>query len=100
MAAQEEQRQAVVAIRSWILSLVEPSGGRNVLLFSPPASLLTTDLVDHSARCDRDEPALRTLRDAVARPGCDRLHQCVLDSVLTGIELPESPQQRAEHSGS
>ena len=52
--------------------------------------------VDEASRCHAQQPAAGLLRDAPCRPLASGLDQGLLHGVLTGGELPVSPDERSE----
>jgi hypothetical protein len=101
MAAQKQQGQRVVLIRHLLVvgSRCKEFVGwytRRDRVFAAPASLLTAQLVGHPPGGDRDQPAPRALRHASVGPLNGSCKQCLLHRVLTRIELPSAPDERAE----
>ena len=59
-------------------------------------ALIAAQLVGQPPRGDRDQPAARVVRHALARPLDGGGQQRLLDGVLAGVELAVAPDERAE----
>src|SRR6266545_2617408 len=101
MAAHEQQGQRVVlrrlvgiGRRRQQLVRRDRRGGRD---FAAPARRLAAQLVGQPPRRDRDQPAARAVRDALAGPLRGRREQRFLDGVLAEVEMPVTPGERREH---
>jgi hypothetical protein len=94
MAAQEQQRQAIVSNR-----FLPRSRGRltGQLVLATLPKLLGAELVDHAAVADPDQPATGMVWNAVVGPLLRGGEQRFLDRVLGDVEVAESAHQRAEH---
>ena len=94
VAAEQEQGQGVVDRRH------RPRVGRGhpdgVLLPPLPGGVAAPHL-GAPAGGDRDQPALRVVREPFRRPLCRGGEQGLLDGVLAGVEAAVPAHQRAEH---
>jgi len=93
MTAQEQQDQCVVGV----LCRARWLGKRPDRVLTTSTSLLTAQQIGQPARSDRDQPPTRILRKAVGRPLRRCRQQRLLHRVLRGVEVPEPPDDRAEH---
>ena len=85
MAAEEEQRQRVVAIRQGRLRVGRLARRGHDL--APPARALAAQPVGHPPRRDRDQPARRVVGHALDRPLGRRSQQCLLYGVLRVVDV-------------
>src|SRR5215469_7370992 len=102
MTAQEQQREGVVTVITWmvvgevgdrgIAGSVQRSGG-----FPAPPGAVGAPLVDQRSSGDGQQPSSRLLRYPLAWP----LHRCreqrFLHRVLAGVKLPVPADQGGEH---
>ena len=96
MAAQKEQRKAVVGLLGRLGGLhrfLADSRGH----LPVTAGLVAAEQVDHSPVANPDQPAARVLRHPFGRPPLHRGEQRLLDGILGDLEVTESADQRAKH---
>jgi hypothetical protein len=100
VAAQKEQHQRIVAIDvaagAGRLEELRRWRTRHQPLLPAPACRLAAELIDQPPAGDRDQPALRMLRDPVLIPVDAGLEQCFLDGVLAQVQVAMAVQERPE----
>jgi hypothetical protein len=99
MAAHEQQDQRVVGVTCTLggvrlqLRQLSPSDG----VLTTSASVLTAQQVGQPTSCDRDQPALRVVRQTLTRP----LRRCcehgLLHGVFGSVEVTVASHHRAKN---
>ena len=97
MRADEQQLQALVGQRVRIRGFVEVAHHQLERRCAVIADLPMPRLVEQAIARRRHQPALRILRNTVARPRRQRRHQCIGERILRGGDVARARgQQRDE----
>src|SRR5262245_7101328 len=92
MAAEEQQRQGVVARRTG-----RRGGLDRVLLLPAVAGRLGAEVIGAAAAGDREKPGLGVAGATLGGPLGGRGQERFLDRILAGVEVAEAADQGTEH---